>query len=486
MKEIKPGNESQSVLRFLPTEQDHDALLICKAENPSMQQSLLEDNWQLDILYAPVVDLKMGAGLDPNDIKEGDDVYFECEVRANPPVYRLAWYHDGTELRHDSGARVIISANSLALQKVTRYWTGDITCLAANTQGRTSSAQLSLRVRFAPLCRASVGGLIGASRHEAIALTCEVESDPAPRSFRWTFNNSGEQRPLITPAQQNEHGPVSVLRYTPESDLDYGAVNCWAENAVGRQRTPCVFHLVPAGPPLPPSNCTMSNRSADLVLIECAEGFNGGLSQKFVLEAFPVVGLSRGLSHPRDTNNRQSSVSATPVFVVNLTPGGPPVRLRLYAVNTLGRSDSVDVGVFEPRHASSADEQGHSSESESAMAGPLLAGLVLAASGVLAALCVVAGALHGKRRTREQAKHTRIPQNEQYRIPFQAIVASSSSASKDVSRNALDDFEEPDIISRTQRSGGANTTATVLNLTKPPAESEWTVHNSAVQITGIS
>ncbi|XP_026462660.1 uncharacterized protein LOC113365282, partial [Ctenocephalides felis] len=54
----------------------------------------------------------------------------------------------GTELRHDLGAKVIISANSLALQKVARNWTGDITCLAANTQGRTPSAQLALRVRY--------------------------------------------------------------------------------------------------------------------------------------------------------------------------------------------------------------------------------------------------------------------------------------------------------------------------------------------------
>lgn len=36
----------------------------------------------------------MGTSLKPNDIKEGDDVYFDCEVKANPKVYRLVWYHN--------------------------------------------------------------------------------------------------------------------------------------------------------------------------------------------------------------------------------------------------------------------------------------------------------------------------------------------------------------------------------------------------------
>ena len=36
----------------------------------------------------------MGQTLNPDEIKEGDDVYFECDVKANPKVYRLVWYHD--------------------------------------------------------------------------------------------------------------------------------------------------------------------------------------------------------------------------------------------------------------------------------------------------------------------------------------------------------------------------------------------------------
>lgn len=42
----------------------------------------------------PVVRLRLGSSLAAGDIKEGDDVYFECHVRANPPARKLSWLHD--------------------------------------------------------------------------------------------------------------------------------------------------------------------------------------------------------------------------------------------------------------------------------------------------------------------------------------------------------------------------------------------------------
>lgn len=42
----------------------------------------------------PMVTLIMGPKLNPEDIKEGDDVYFECIISSNPKPYKLAWFHD--------------------------------------------------------------------------------------------------------------------------------------------------------------------------------------------------------------------------------------------------------------------------------------------------------------------------------------------------------------------------------------------------------
>ena len=38
-------------------------------------------------------------------------------------------------------------------------------------------------------------------------------------------------------AEQIYENNISVLR----SDMDYGALECWAENNIGRQKQPCVF-----------------------------------------------------------------------------------------------------------------------------------------------------------------------------------------------------------------------------------------------------
>lgn len=43
---------------------------------------------------APVVEVVLGASLDPDRIKEGDDVYFECSVIAKPPATAVSWRHD--------------------------------------------------------------------------------------------------------------------------------------------------------------------------------------------------------------------------------------------------------------------------------------------------------------------------------------------------------------------------------------------------------
>jgi hypothetical protein len=38
--------------------------------------------------------LELGLNLNPDDIEEGDDVYFECKVHANPWAYKVVWKHN--------------------------------------------------------------------------------------------------------------------------------------------------------------------------------------------------------------------------------------------------------------------------------------------------------------------------------------------------------------------------------------------------------
>ncbi len=41
-----------------------------------------------------MVSLNLGPNLDGSNIAEGNDVYFECKISANPKVYKVIWLHN--------------------------------------------------------------------------------------------------------------------------------------------------------------------------------------------------------------------------------------------------------------------------------------------------------------------------------------------------------------------------------------------------------
>lgn len=47
---------------------------------------------------------------------------------------------------------------------------------------------------------------------------------------------------------------------------------CWADNAVGQQKEPCVFHIIAAGKPDAPYNCSITNQTSDGLEVDCNEG----------------------------------------------------------------------------------------------------------------------------------------------------------------------------------------------------------------------
>lgn len=119
----------------------------------------------------------------------------------------------------------------------------------------------------APVCKEGKSEVVvGALKQETVSLVCSVESHPAPVTFHWTFNNSGElvEVPHSRYSHVSASGTPSVadnlkeyqqfhgsrLNYTPATEMDYGTVACWASNQVGKQRTPCLFQAS-TFPPVP-------------------------------------------------------------------------------------------------------------------------------------------------------------------------------------------------------------------------------------------
>jgi len=119
-----------------------------------------------------------------------------------------------------------------------------------SSQSRYFSETVALTRDFflsvVPTCKDDREELLGALKHETVALKCEVDANPPLVTFHWTFNNSGDLAE-VPPSRFTSVGSVSRLNYTPVSDMDYGTLACWGFNAVGHQRAPCIFQVVAAG-----------------------------------------------------------------------------------------------------------------------------------------------------------------------------------------------------------------------------------------------
>ncbi|KAK7073996.1 hypothetical protein SK128_004911 [Halocaridina rubra] len=90
------GNTTSSTLAINPVPLDDRSSITCRAENPATN-SVLEQSISLTVYYIPETQISLGSSLDSQNIKEGDDVYFECAIQANPRAYKVVWKHNQTK-----------------------------------------------------------------------------------------------------------------------------------------------------------------------------------------------------------------------------------------------------------------------------------------------------------------------------------------------------------------------------------------------------
>lgn len=57
--------------------------------------------FKIQLTDIPETEIRLGTNLDPKSIKEGSDVYFDCLIQAEPPVYKVEWRHQvGLDATH--------------------------------------------------------------------------------------------------------------------------------------------------------------------------------------------------------------------------------------------------------------------------------------------------------------------------------------------------------------------------------------------------
>ncbi|XP_055632981.1 synaptogenesis protein syg-2-like [Toxorhynchites rutilus septentrionalis] len=372
-KEHVIRNTTVSVLNFVPTVEDDGRLLGCRAQNPKVPGLYLEQFQNISVHYPPVVNIHLGSTLSIDDIKEGDDIYFECKIQSNPAWRRLAWLHNGVQLPQNSSSTKIVRSNqSLVIQKVTRSSSGAYQCGALNTEGETLSDSIVLSIKYVPTCATDKIISLGVSIDETVVISCNIVTHPPASRFTWRFENS-EEVIEIDPTQYSNNGTSSLLNYTPSSDRDYGTLSCWGTNEVGTMAEPCIYQLITAGLPTPVINCGWTNTS-NAVEVGCHAGYDGGLRQMFVLEMLSSRSPGFGINL---TNAEEPTFSTSFMWIREQLPNiHQPDSLKLfaYAVNQKGHSARVFItDLFIP----GVEEQEHTESKQSPLLTPILIGLLL-------------------------------------------------------------------------------------------------------------
>ncbi|XP_022257833.1 hemicentin-2-like [Limulus polyphemus] len=327
------GNVTTSVLTLKPSVTDNGKTVTCTAENLLITDSILKDERILNVYYAPHISINSSWDVNNPIVKKGHDVFFDCKIRANPWITDFHWLFEEEELHTNKTAGIIISNYTLVLQKVDRSKRGRYVCKAKNIEGVGESPPIHLRVEFAPVCKPGQRTVYGTAVHETVRVLCEVDADPEEVTFRWMFNNSRGKREVLS---FKDDFTRSVASFIPQSQEDYGTLVCWGSNRVGVQKEPCFYNVIAVGPPAMPVNCTVRNITTSSVDIGCLEGYNGGLSQHFVVEL-----------HENNLDRIHTNMTAKkPDFVIERLPQNTRLQIIVYAVNAKGRSESWTRNVY--------------------------------------------------------------------------------------------------------------------------------------------
>uniref|UniRef100_A0A1A9WIC2 Ig-like domain-containing protein n=1 Tax=Glossina brevipalpis TaxID=37001 RepID=A0A1A9WIC2_9MUSC len=362
------GNTTVSELVLIPVPEDNERQVVCSISlNPAMSSQhlpeghttvttvmgngntglYLKDSRMLNVTHAPIVSLSLGAPLNPNNLLKGSDVYLECEVKANPGITKVEWYHNDKQLHSSRG--IIISNQTLVLQGISKGSHGQYFCRATNIQGSVSSNEVYLDVKYPPVCK-SDSTIIRAAVKQTINITCQVDSNPLDYlNYKWHFNNSlenlielpynGGSNSASNPQEQHQQ---MLLQHTDANHASAGYYQRnkrkhshaqqqqlpklvhhsahhtrHASSPMGHSQ-PCWYHIQPAA----------YNATANSLQIQCVAGFDGGIPQHFHVQIY-------------DETNRQILYNISyrnPEFTIKRLPSDSLFIIRITAVNGQGPS----------------------------------------------------------------------------------------------------------------------------------------------------
>ena len=97
-------NVTTSTISLLAEPHHHGQTISCAAGVPGLPHSTVEATRSLNVHFITSARLRLGSSMRLEEVKEGDDVYLECEVQSNPRPERVSWF------RNVSGLSLSVSA----------------------------------------------------------------------------------------------------------------------------------------------------------------------------------------------------------------------------------------------------------------------------------------------------------------------------------------------------------------------------------------
>ena len=236
----------------------------------------------------------------------------------------------------------------MLIQNSQKVHKGIYKCWASNSEGRGESDPIDLNINCkfiwcllapfycnfflhftlqtdAPICKPNQQLYFVVNKNEELLINCEVDAEPSSSlTFHWFFNNSLKERVSIVNSSSVQ--TVNLLRYTPKVSSDYGSIYCWASNVVGDQVEPCIFFIMPAGPPDAPKNCSLLNATLEELTVQCDISSQIGQDINYHLEMF--------------TNQTKINhlTSKRPSFRIRSIPFQEDYFFKIYSSNKKGQS----------------------------------------------------------------------------------------------------------------------------------------------------
>ncbi|XP_076322343.1 neural cell adhesion molecule 2-like isoform X2 [Tachypleus tridentatus] len=422
------GNVTTSYLTFRPTSEDDGKTVHCRAENPFIADSTVQEEKTLTVHYVPKVSVHIPRHLTDAVVKRGHDIFLECHVIAKPPVSEIVWMFEDIELHTNKSEGIIVTNHSLALQGVDRTKKGHYTCVATNAEGKGSSEPVLLRIQFPPVCKPNQQVVYGASLNEPINIHCNVEAEPPEVTFHWSFNDSKD---VVDSLTFESNLTKSVAVFTPRKHYHYGILLCWGRNEIGSQTDPCAYKVIPTGTPQKPLSCTINNRTSVALEVVCLEGYSDGFNQRFVFEVYNVA-MKKLVTN---------FTASHPMFSVHGLSPGTQFLITVYSFNHKGRSETWTTKIstlFNSSHEISAPETDWSGAFK-----PVLVLLCAVSGGLVLVILIILLGVKFRRKQKAKRKSAATNNGEENREESLTLKASGEGYAP---LSMLDDERCPDLI----------------------------------------